>query len=344
VKLEKLRLVLGVLIVFLIIYMGVIVQSGAAKKEEKIEPIAVSGSYDENPKEPESVGDSDVEVIDSEDKKDFKLTLNEDNYTVFDESIISAQAILVDLENEKVLGGKDIHKACYPASLTKILTTYTAIKMAEKYGYSLEDTVALPEEMFAPLFAQDSSMAGFAASEEVKLIDLLYGSMLPSGGDATGGLAYFFCSGAGSFNYAEQSFVDIMNEYAEEMGALNTHFVTTSGLHDENHYTTAYDTAVILTQALKDETFREIFCYQDIYRTSPTAVHPEGVTFIGNFWHLRFGNEDPRYTIIGAKTGYTDQAKRCLATLAVKDGKEYIAISMACDYFSDLSPMYADSI
>jgi D-alanyl-D-alanine carboxypeptidase (penicillin-binding protein 5/6) len=344
VKLEKIRLVLGVLIVFLVIYMGVIVQSRAAKKEEKIEPIIVSESYGEKIKDPDNIGDSDVNSIDNIDEKYSEYALNENDYIIYDERIISRQAVLVDLENEKVLGGKSIHETCYPASLTKILTVYTALKMAEKYDCSLEDTVALPEEMFAPLFAQDSSMAGFAAGEEVKLIDLLYGSMLPSGGDATGGLAYYFCSGAGSFEYAEQSFVDIMNDYAAEMGALNTHFVNTSGLHNENHYTTAYDTALILTQALKNETFREIFCYQDIYRTSPTAVHPDGVTFIGTFWHLRFGNEDPRYTIIGAKTGYTDEAKRCLATLAVKDGKEYIAISMAGDYFSDLSPMYADNI
>ncbi|MDR0918201.1 MAG: D-alanyl-D-alanine carboxypeptidase [Oscillospiraceae bacterium] len=339
-KIEKLKIVLAVLIVFLVIYFAIMVQiHGKANKE--VIPIALEVTK-AIPKE-NTANDISFQIPVAPPKKEVILpSLNEESYGSFSTDIESEYAVLVDLESEKILTGKNIRKACYPASLTKILTAYTALELAKRDNISLEDTVTLPTELFGPLNAQGASMAGFLPNENVRLIDLIYGTLLPSGADATVGLAYFFCSGSGSIEMAEECFVDIMNEYALKLGALDTHFVTSSGLHDPEHYSTVYDVALILTEALKDPTFKAAFTEQDYYHVPPSNMHPDGFTLLGTFWRYRFGDENPDFTITGAKTGFTDEAGQCLASLAVKNGKEYIAVTCKGAYLADTDIVYGN--
>jgi len=190
-----------------------------------------------------------------------------------------------------------------------MMTTIVAIENLP----DLNEKIKLTKSMFEGLYEADASMAGFQAGEQVRAIDLLYGIMLPSGAECCIALADHI---AGS----EQSFVKLMNKKAEDLGMKNTHFVNTSGLHNENHCTTVKDIAVLLSYALQNDTFREIFTTFR-YSTASTNKHPGGITFyIGD--QKIIGGE-----FLGGKTGYTDEAGLCLASLAKVDEQEYILIT-----------------
>lgn len=173
-------------------------------------------------------------------------------------------AILVRLDNHSILMDKNGMQKIYPASLTKIMTSIVAI---EKLPY-LQEKINLPRSMFRKLYKADASMAGFQPDEKVRAIDLLYGVMLPSGAECSIGLADNI---AGS----EKKFVNIMNEKAAELGMNNTHFTNTTGLQDDNHYTTVKDLSILLSYALQNKTFRDIFT-SSRYSTAPTNKNPGG--------------------------------------------------------------------
>ena len=107
---------------------------------------------------------------------------------------------------------------------------------------------------------QNASMAGFLPGEKVKVIDLLYGNILPSGGECSIALAE-------QISGTEQKFAELMNKKAQELGMNNTHFTNATGLHDESHYSTVRDLSILLQYALKNETFHKIFqTKKDVYK------------------------------------------------------------------------------
>lgn len=162
-------------------------------------------------------------------------------------------------------------------------------------------------------------MAGFAPGDQVKAMDVLYGVMLPSGAESCVGLAnHLFGS--------EEAFVDRMNEKAQELGMTNTHFVTSTGLHDPEHYTTARDLTKLLTYALQNETFRTIYTSHE-YTTSPTAGNPSGLHFLSTMFKKMDTSAVNGGEIEGGKTGYTSDAGQCLASLAKVDDTEYILVT-----------------
>ena len=112
-------------------------------------------------------------------------------------------------------------------------------------------------------------MAGFSAGEEVSAEDLLYGVLLPSGAECCIGLAEYV---AGSVD----AFVELMNQKAAELGMNHTHFCNPTGLHDENHYTTVSDLAILLETVLENDTLRQMATTQN-HTCAPTDLHPEGV-------------------------------------------------------------------
>ena len=195
----------------------------------------------------------------------------------------------------------------------------TAILAIENI-HDLDEKIVLSQNIFDDLLNANTSMAGFYPGEEVPAIDLLYGTMLPSGADAAEGLAIQI---AGS----ESAFVKIMNAKAQELGMMHTHFTNAIGLDDPNHYTTVSDLALLLEYALKNETFYEIFT-ADQYSMKPTNKHPDGITFHSTMFQSM---EHPVFVggeIIGGKTGYTENAGLCLASLAVKGGRKYLLVTM----------------
>ena len=183
----------------------------------------------------------------------------------------------------------------------------------------LEEKIMLDADIFPELYAGDATQAGFQAGEAVRAIDLLYGAILPSGAECCIGLADAI---AGS----EDAFVELMNKKAQKIGMENTHFCDTTGLHDPNHYSTAYDMAVLLKYAIRNDTFREII-ETPRHSTGVTNIHPDGITY----YSTMFKNlNDPTVTegkILGGKTGYTNEAGLCLASFAEIGGREYILVT-----------------
>ncbi len=162
-------------------------------------------------------------------------------------------------------------------------------------------------------------MAGFQPGEKVREIDLLYGVMLPSGAECCVALADRI---AGS----EQNFVKIINQKAADLGMDNTHFENATGLHNENHCTTVKDLSILLSYALQSEPFREIFTSSRHF-IPPTNKHRGGIAFISTLSQNLKDQTLPDGEILGGKTGYTDEAGLCLASLAQIDGKEYILVT-----------------
>ena len=137
-----------------------------------------------------------------------------------------------------------MHDRLFPASTTKILTLYLALK----YG-TLSDVVTVSEN--AASVPSDSSVAGLRAGEQLTLEDLLYGLMLPSGNDSAVAIAEHISG-------SEEAFVELMNKEANALGATNSHFANPHGYQDEDHYTTAYDLYLIFNQGILNSKFVDI--------------------------------------------------------------------------------------
>lgn len=233
-----------------------------------------------------------------------------------DDAIGAQYALLIDADGGRVLAQKNASVRMYPASMTKLMTLIVAIENID----DLTRTFTMTEEILQPLYEADASCAGFQPGETVTVMDLLYGAALPSGADATTGLAIL---AAGS----EEAFVGLMNEKVEELGLKNTHFMNASGLHDEDHYSTAIDMALILEYCLRDDLCRRVISTA-VYTTTATEQHPDGITIYDTMFNKMYGTEVEGITILGGKTGYTDEAGQCLASYAeTPDGHCYIAVT-----------------
>jgi D-alanyl-D-alanine carboxypeptidase (penicillin-binding protein 5/6) len=227
----------------------------------------------------------------------------------------SPNVILILLKDNTILMQKNSEEKIYPASLTKIMTAIVAIENLP----DLKEEIKLTNSVFQGLYEADASMAGFQPGEQVRAIDLLYGVMLPSGAECCIGIADQI---AGS----EQNFVKIMNQKAADLGLDSTHFKNVTGLHNENHYTTVKDMAILLRYALQNDIFREIFT-SFRHSTPPTNKHPEGITFYSTIFEELNNQHIINGKILGGKTGYTDDAGLCLASLAKVGRQEYILIT-----------------
>ena len=200
-------------------------------------------------------------------------------------------------------------------------------------------------DTYPGLTARDASVAGFNPYEQPTVRDLLYGVLLPSGADACETLAR-------AVGGSEEGFVAMMNQKAEELGLTNTHFENCTGLHNDNHYSTCRDIAVLMSECLKSDTFREIVT-REVYTTEATASHPEGITLYDTMLH-RFTSYEMSTTlengavIEGGKTGFTDEAGQCLVSFAEYGGEEYILVTAeamtdsgsAVDSIADASTVY----
>lgn len=223
--------------------------------------------------------------------------------------ISSQNAIMIDLATNEVLMTKDGDARIYPASMTKMMT----LIVAYEHVSSLEDTFEMTTEIVDALYIANATVAGFVPGEKVRLDDLMYGLILPSGGDCAVALAVHI---AGS----EAAFAELMNQKAAEIGLKSTHFVNPSGLHDPGQYSTCHEIAMILEYALKDDFMRKVLSTYE-YTTHSTPEHPEGIMLRSTMLERMYGDEAPGMFIVGGKTGYTTEAKNCLASYAVRYDK-----------------------
>ena len=224
-------------------------------------------------------------------------------------------AVVIDSESGEVLFSKDARVRMYPASTTKIMTLLLAIETGWDFGM----TVTVPAE--AGDIPSDSSTVPVYPGEVTTFGDLLYGMMLKSGNDAANAIAVIV---SGSLD----AFVEKMNNRAAELGCSGTHFVNAHGYHDENHYSTAYDLALITQEALKHEEIRQIISTQSYMMTAsprePFQINTSNSMILPN---SSYYYEDA----IGVKTGTHSKAGMCFVGAAEKDGLTLITVTLNCE-------------
>ncbi|MDD7738793.1 MAG: D-alanyl-D-alanine carboxypeptidase [Fusicatenibacter sp.] len=243
------------------------------------------------------------------------------------EGLNSSYAYLVRRDDMAVLMDLAGEERIYPASMTKIMTAILAIEKLQ----NLDETITVPEEIFASLTEQGASVAGFYPYEKVTVRSLLYGVLLPSGADACLTLAQ-------KISGSEEEFVKLMNDKAAELGMSGTQFANCTGLHQEEHYSTCQDIAKLMNYSLQNDTFRTVISSSK-YTTEALSGHAEGITvystMFGKFNDNQFSTTlDNGAVIEGGKTGYTDEAGLCLASFAKYSEKEYILVTAGAMTFS----------
>lgn len=234
------------------------------------------------------------------------------------DSIVSTNAIFLNMDNAQILSQKDAKVRISPASMTKILTVLAAAEHVEEA--KLDDTFTITLEVTDYGYRNDCSTAGFERNETVTVRDLFYGTILPSGADAAVGLA-MYVSGS------QEAFVELMNEKLSELGlAGSAHMTNCVGIYDEEHYCTVYDMAMILEAALDNPLCREVLSAHT-YNTSATVQHPEGL-LLSNWFLRRIEDKDTGGEVICAKTGFVVQSGNCAASFG-KDaaGNQYICVT-----------------
>ena len=236
--------------------------------------------------------------------------------------VYSNYGIFIDRDSNTVLAERNGTTRMNPASMTKILTLLVAVEELEKSGKikQLDDTFIMTLEITDYGFVNDCSNVGFLDGEKVTVKDLLYGTILPSGADAAVGLATYLTG-------SHEAFVELMNAKVEELGlSETTHITNCVGIYDEEHYSTAYDVAMIMEAAMDNELCREIMGART-YTTSMTEQHPEGIT-VSNWFIRRIEDKDTGGKVLCAKTGYVVQSGSCAASYG-KDhnGKEFICVT-----------------
>lgn len=226
-------------------------------------------------------------------------------------SLYSEAAVMIDSETGKVLFDKNANQKMYPASTTKILTAIIAIEKC-----NLTDSVTASYNAIMSIPAGYSNAA--IQENEVLTVEELLNVFLIHSANEAGMILAEHISGSIA------NFADLMNEKVLEIGCTNTHFTNPSGIHDVNHYSTAYDMALIAQYCMKNDTFRNI-----VSKTSCTIAptNKYDARYFVNTNDLILPSSQYYYKYaIGIKTGYTSQAKNCLIAASSKDNLELITV------------------
>ena len=226
--------------------------------------------------------------------------------------IVGECAILIEPNTGMVLYEKDPNKKMYPASITKIMTALLTLEHCD-----MNETVVYSKKNIESLTAEDSNIQ-CKVGEKMKVKDCLYALMLSSANEAATALAEHISGNT-------EEFAKLMNARAKKAGAKNTHFANPNGLHDENHYVTAYDMAMIMKDAIKYPAFLDI-----IHSTTYTipANNKRTEPFTSYQRHMMIYPTSQYYDadVIGGKTGYTDQAGKTLVTYAKRGDVSLISV------------------
>ncbi len=250
-------------------------------------------------------------------------------------TLSSHSALMIDLDGGEICYAKNHNEKLPIASLTKIMTALVVIEQTE----DLDKEYTFTEDTVERMKKNHASVAGFKAGERVSVRDMLYGIMLPSGGDAALGAAS--CTAGG-----EADFVELMNLRAEELGMENTHFSDVTGLDDADNYSTAADMALLFATALENRVFFDIVT-ADKYLTRATEQHKNGI-LLESTLNEPVKEYSLETKILGGKTGYTTGAGLCLASYAELEGRRYILVTLGAGdgkkypsyHFEDAAVLY----
>lgn len=244
---------------------------------------------------------------------------------------------LFDLNKKEVLYAYHLHDRLFPASTTKVMTAYLTLK----YG-NLDDVVTVSAN--ATDFAWDEQVCNLKTGDQVTLYDLLCGLVLHSGNDCAVAIAEHI---SGSV----EAFADLMNQEAKALGATNTHFVNPHGLHQEDHYTTAYDLYLMFNACVEDRRFLDIIA-MDSY--TGTLTEADGTVrteqwLPSNYYSLGEAAAPQGVNVFGGKTGTTDEAGSCVILYSQDMADQpYISIVMGADdktiLYDDMTELLAAGI
>ncbi len=244
-------------------------------------------------KEPLTVDTKSINVLD-----DISEELNGD--------IHSAEYMVIDMSDFHILYKKDADRQMYPASLTKLVTLDTMLHLCE----DLNDLSYVSDSQVRWLISEDASLAYIQRDYPYTFRDLLYALVLPSGADAAFAL----------WNYCEQRNLDLieeMNRLCEDLGCTGSHFVNSTGLHDDDHYATLDDLFLVVMDILKNEEGRKILETLHYTLEDGTIVY----TTLG----VAFRNHE--FRVLGGKTGYTPEAGQNIIALCKDRGKSYLVMT-----------------
>ena len=245
-------------------------------------------------------------------------------------NVVSQTAVVMDAKTGQVIYDKDAHKVMYPASTTKILTGLLACE----HG-SLTDNITYSHQAIWGI-ERGSSHASISEGEVLTLEQSMYALAIESANDAAAGIGEYLEQKTGT------PLSQLMTERAKQAGALNSNFVNAHGLPDNNHYTTAYDLAMIARECIKHEDFRRIFTAKT-YSIPPTNKQSQTRTFNASNWFangvfIYDGNFDQSGFLM-SKSGWTQEARHTLVTAFEQDGRTFIAVVMSAtrddDTFGD---------
>lgn len=245
-----------------------------------------------------------------------KIDVKAQDYWPSSVEVTAESAIVMEEETGAILYSKNMDDVHYPASITKIMTALVVLENCD-----LDETVTFSAEAVYGTELGSSSIAR-DVNEEMTVEQTLYGMMLESANECAYALGEHV---AGDID----SFVDMMNAKAKELGCKNTHFNNSNGLPDDEHYTSAYDMALISRAAYKIPKFAEIVGTKN-YTIPPTNKHSEPTMLNNHHCMLHYfkTNQYLYEYCLGGKTGYTDVARSTLVTYAKKDGMTLVCVVM----------------
>ena len=232
-----------------------------------------------------------------------------------DLNLFCSYAVLLDANHGEILYDMGANQRAYPASITKVMTTLLVLEAIE-YGQLSPDTVVTVNQSAVENIPIEYVVGSFKPGETISIEELLYCMLLESDCDASNILAE-------AVDTTVEDFVAHMNRKAGELGCHGTHFTNTYGLHNENHYSTAYDLALIMQAALEYDLFRTVIKTPS-HKVPATNLSGERFFYNKNALISNLYYEGYVYDkCIGGKTGTTDDAGRCLVA-AAEDGDELL--------------------
>lgn len=292
--------------------------------EEENNPEATEEAADANPEEKTKEQIAAEEAAKKQASYDTLVDTNGVENWPTGPNVYAASAIVMDIDSGAVLYGKQIDEKRYPASITKLLTVLVALENA-----NLTDKITFTDECLNFLEWDDANI-GMRVGEEITLEEALYGVLLASANE----VSYAVAKNVGeNLGIGYDGFIELMNERAQELGCKNSHWVNANGLHDENHYTTAYDMALIASAVYQKEDFQRIEQTLE-YKLGKTNLVEEERILDQN--HKMLWPENYYYYPYAkaGKTGYTDQSKTTLVTMA-DNGNMRLAAVVLGDYGVD---------
>lgn len=263
--------------------------------------------------EEEQMQEQQISETEAEHSSGYYLEIQSNNIKNWPQgAVVNAEAaIVMDADTGAILYAKNIDQKEYPASITKIMTTLLALEKG-----NLKDTVKFSEYAVYSI-EYNSSHLGMTEGEELTLEQCLYGIMLASANEVSNAVAEHIGGDV-------ETFVKMMNKRAKQLGCTGTHFVNPHGLHDDNHYVTARDMALISREAFNNKMFRKIIKTVE-YHFPETNLVDEKRYFINH--HKMISEEGMIYEdVIGGKTGFTDQAQNTLVTMAKRGNQRLVTV------------------